>query len=282
MLASYRLRPMDTADLDLVRTWRNRADVREHAFTHHEIGEDEHRRYFAHALHDPSKRYLVCVDPMGQSAGVVYFTRIDTEQRVADWGFYAGGDAPKGIGTWLGYLGLRHAFEELRLDKVNAEVLDGNHRSVHLHQVLGFGLEGTFRAHHAAAGRRRDVHRFGLLHAEWDVRRPVIVRRLEVPGERPPFEPGHRETLALTLEPGEAAGRLLDRVVTALAGFGPGASTQVTHIDASIHAVSSGRCGELTIVVTRRVGDSMQASIRLTVPSDDTALLCGHVVCHVQ
>jgi UDP-4-amino-4,6-dideoxy-N-acetyl-beta-L-altrosamine N-acetyltransferase len=242
---------MTADDLELVRRWRNRPEVRAHMFTRHEIGAEEHRAFFARALVDPTARYLVGVDAAGAPLGVVGFTGIHRDHRTADWGFYVGDTAPRGTGTALCRSGLDHAFDDLGLEKVSGEVLDGNVRSLRLHLLLGFVVEGTFRSHHLRDGRRHDVVRLAIDAEAWRVRRPDIERRTRG-GPLPPFEPGTRHEGRLRVaDPGQA----LAAVVTALGERFPGPGTTVEALRArfagALPAVGDPR---LTIEVVRRVG----------------------------
>src|SRR3954464_14276649 len=108
------LRDVTAADLELVRRWRNRPEVRNAMYTTHEIGAEEHAAWFARVERDPSKRnYLYLDDDVPR--GVVAFTELSPERRTGSWAFYAGEDAPRGLGTAMETLALRHAFTELHL-----------------------------------------------------------------------------------------------------------------------------------------------------------------------
>jgi RimJ/RimL family protein N-acetyltransferase len=62
---------------------------------------------------------------------------------------------------------LDFAFEERRIAKARAVVLDSNEGSVHVLESLGFQHEGTQREEVFVDGERRDMHRYGLLAEEW-------------------------------------------------------------------------------------------------------------------
>jgi RimJ/RimL family protein N-acetyltransferase len=60
-----------------------------------------------------------------------------------------------------------HAFDDLRLHRLEAEILAMNHPSRALFAKLGFAHEGTRRQGYFTAGRRLDVELFGLLSSEF-------------------------------------------------------------------------------------------------------------------
>lgn len=159
------VRPMVHADLVRVLGWRNAPQVRRYMYTQHEITLDEHQRWFAAALHDPRKHPLIFeLDHV--PLGFVNFTEI-AAGGIADWGFYASPEAPKGSGSQLGRSALRYAFGELGLHKVCGQALAHNQRSIQLHLGLGFHQEGTRADQHFDGARYHDVVCFGLLAHLW-------------------------------------------------------------------------------------------------------------------
>jgi UDP-4-amino-4,6-dideoxy-N-acetyl-beta-L-altrosamine N-acetyltransferase len=159
------VRPMAHADVERVLAWRNHPDVRRYMYTQHEITLDEHQRWFARAQQDPRKHLLIFEVDM-QSLGFVSFSELAC-RGIAEWGFYAAPDAPKGIGRQLGQAALDHAFIQLNLHKVCGQVLGHNERSIRFHQTLGFQQEGILRDQHNDGRRFYDVFCFGLLSPEW-------------------------------------------------------------------------------------------------------------------
>jgi len=160
-----RIRRMTDSDLPMALGWRNHADVRRFMFTRHEIGMEEHRRWFAVASEDPSRRLLIVEDDAG-ALGYVQFGGVSTGG-VSDWGFYARPDAPKGSGRRLGTAALDHAFSELGLHKVCGQALDANSASIGLHKSLGFSQEGVLRDQKLIDGEYHSLVCFGILKHEW-------------------------------------------------------------------------------------------------------------------
>ena len=86
---------------------------------------------------------------------------------VADWGFYAAPDAPKGVGRRLGNAALKYAFETLGLHKICGQSLIHNESSIRFHYALGFQQEGLLKEQHYDGQNYFDVMCFGLLVSEW-------------------------------------------------------------------------------------------------------------------
>jgi RimJ/RimL family protein N-acetyltransferase len=76
----------------------------------------------------------------------------------------------KGYGREALELGLRFAFDELNLHRVQLTVFSYNERAIALYRATGFRHEGTFREHLQRDGRRHDMLLFGLLRHEWAAR----------------------------------------------------------------------------------------------------------------
>ncbi|HET9822498.1 MAG TPA: UDP-4-amino-4,6-dideoxy-N-acetyl-beta-L-altrosamine N-acetyltransferase [Burkholderiaceae bacterium] len=159
------LRPLAPEDLERIRAWRNAPGVREASFQRHEVGADEHRAWFERASVDATRR-LWLFERDGHPAGFVQFSGVAREG-VAEWGFYAAPDAPRGTGRQLCRAALQRVFGEERVHKVCGRTLHGNLASHRLHVALGFHEEGVLREHHHDGTAWRDVHCFGLLRREW-------------------------------------------------------------------------------------------------------------------
>jgi len=156
---------MKPEDLEQVLAWRNHPDVRRFMYTQHEISLDEHLRWFERASVDAS-RHLLIFEREGEALGFISLHEI-AAGGIADWGFYAAPDAPKGTGRQLGEHSLAYAFDHLAMHKVCGQALAFNERSIQFHQKLGFRQEGLLREQHFGCDRYHDVVCFGLLASEW-------------------------------------------------------------------------------------------------------------------
>lgn len=164
--ATQELRPMTETDLAQVLIWRNHPEVRRYMYTQHEITPEEHRRWFERCRHNP-KKHLLIFAVKHQPLGFVNFN-VNGDGGIADWGFYAAPDAPKGSGRQLGRAALQHAFCQLKLHKVCGQALAYNTRSIQFHQSLGFQQEGLLRDQHFDGENYHHVICLGLLRHEWE------------------------------------------------------------------------------------------------------------------
>lgn len=162
---SPHIRAMTHADLERVLAWRNHEDVRRYMYTQHEIGLEEHARWFEQASQD-KHRHLLVFERDAIPLGFINIHQI-APGGLADWGFYAAPQAPKGTGSQLGKAALLYAFTQAKLHKLCGQALVYNERSIRFHLNLGFHQEGILREQHFDGQRYHDVVCFGLLASEW-------------------------------------------------------------------------------------------------------------------
>lgn len=168
MTENCKIRQMTDVDLEQVLAWRNNVKVRRYMLTQHEISPAEHRQWFERTSLEPMRRLLI-VEEDGLPLGFVHFKGVVPEG-IADWGFYAAPDVPKGSGRKLGVTALDFAFGALGLHKVCGQALDFNEASIRFHRELGFRQEGVLRQQHRIDGTYHDLICFGLLRDEWTTR----------------------------------------------------------------------------------------------------------------
>jgi UDP-4-amino-4,6-dideoxy-N-acetyl-beta-L-altrosamine N-acetyltransferase len=159
---------MTLADLETVLAWRNHEVVRRFMYTQHVISKDEHSRWFDRASIDP-KRHLLIYQLGDKALGFVNINEI-AAGGIAEWGFYAAPDAPRGTGSALGHAVLRHAFQNLKLHKLCGQAIAFNERSIRFHLKLGFLKEGILQQQHFDGNNYHDVWCFGLLANSWQAK----------------------------------------------------------------------------------------------------------------
>ncbi len=160
------LRVIRAEELELMRAWRNAPAVRRNMYTRHEIGAEEHLKWWEAVSRREDSEYFM-FEHHGQPLGIVGFNRIDRRNMNASWAFYAAPEAPRGTGTRMEYLALNHAFDVLALHKLDCEVLAFNKPVIELHKKFGFQVEGVLREQYRDASGFIDIYRLGILAEEW-------------------------------------------------------------------------------------------------------------------
>jgi UDP-4-amino-4,6-dideoxy-N-acetyl-beta-L-altrosamine N-acetyltransferase len=162
------LRAIGLEDMTRILAWRNLPEVSAYMYTDHRITDAEHARWFAAAMSDETKRYWV-IELEGEPVGLANLYDIQTSQKRAYWAFYLADDRVrgKGVGSATERFVMRHAFEDLGLDKLCCEVLATNDGVVRMHQRYGFQIDGVLRRHVVKGGERVDVVTMSLLRDDW-------------------------------------------------------------------------------------------------------------------
>src|SRR6056297_1146130 len=116
------LRPVKETDLDMILAWRNAPEVRQNMYTTHVISSEEHRLWWNKMNSDESVRLLLLEDE-GRPIGFISFTNYTGSGGCATWAFYSGDSSKKGIGSMMEQAALEYAFEELKVYRLECEVL---------------------------------------------------------------------------------------------------------------------------------------------------------------
>lgn len=160
-----------------------------------------HLAWYRHCLADESQRYFV-VDALAGPAppheplreplpiGTIGLSAIDRLAGSAERGRQLIGRPEfrgRGFGSEMGYLVLAHAFEDLALERVWAEIMADNHVMLHIEAATGFVRRGKPRSVTLKDGRRVELLRFELTAAEFRRRQPAMLRKLGLDerGRRP-------------------------------------------------------------------------------------------------
>lgn len=175
--ADYNLRKIQASDRELLRTWRNKDNIRENMYTDHIIGQLEHNKWFEKALLDTANHYFV-FEYQARPVGFVSFTKVNVSDRRSDWAFYLGEtDVPKGSGSAMEYFALVQAFEVLNLRKLCCEVFSFNQLVLNLHKKFGFQQEGFFKQHMKKSESFQDVVALALFDTEWAASKDALFNR---------------------------------------------------------------------------------------------------------
>jgi UDP-4-amino-4,6-dideoxy-N-acetyl-beta-L-altrosamine N-acetyltransferase len=166
-----RLRPMTIADADQVLAWRNDREVARYMIDDRPIAPDDHESWMHAVLASSACRYWI-IEAERRAVGLAHLGDINLTHRRCAWGFYVGDVAVRGHGiapTALSQL-LDIAFADFGLERLTAEVIAWNERSLALHERIGFTREGLLRAHVHRDDGIYDVVLLSMLRSEWEAR----------------------------------------------------------------------------------------------------------------
>jgi UDP-4-amino-4,6-dideoxy-N-acetyl-beta-L-altrosamine N-acetyltransferase len=147
-------------------------------YTQHKITYDEHLAWWKKTSTSDSDHYLM-YEFDGTPLGIVAFTSLNLIQGSSSWAFYAAPNAPAGTGSRMEYLALEYAFNILKIENLNCEVLSFNAQVVKLHQKFGFSTVKTAKGIHAYDGAVSDVKKMLITAEKWCEMQPLVLKRLE-------------------------------------------------------------------------------------------------------
>ena len=164
--------------MELIYHWRNDSFIRNVMYNSEVIKWEKHVQWFQSAIKDET-RFIKILYYKNTPCGVANFKITNKDFNIGEWGFYIGEkNAPKGIGKILAYKMLSYLFEDLKIRKVCAEVLDYNEVSLNFHLKVGFQQEGILREQIIKNNKYCDVYLFGFLSKEWSDKKKELEKGL--------------------------------------------------------------------------------------------------------
>lgn len=150
-----------------VRNWRNQENVKKFMYTDHSITQEEHNNWI-NSLKSNNKTKVFIVFINSQAEGIASINAINTTHKNAEWAFYLHDEDKRGgTGVLIEYTILNYVFDEMKIEKLNCEVLEINQAVIKLHQKFGFVQEGIRRKNIIKNGNRIDVYLLGITKEEW-------------------------------------------------------------------------------------------------------------------
>lgn len=154
------LRRIDFADLERMRTWRNRPEIRRWFFDSREISREQQEQWFDGYLKDDNDETFIIEDLHERPVGMIALYRIDRTNEHAEIGrviiaeedCHGKGYAGDALRTLV-----RYGFDNLGLSRIYAKIRHDNEASLRLFENAGFSREGRLRNAVKVEGRHYDV-----------------------------------------------------------------------------------------------------------------------------
>jgi len=141
-----RLRPATQQDWQRTLEWRNHPDVRAQSFSSERINPEDHARWFAGKLNEPTCRMFIAEDEQGMPVGQFRFD-LDGDEALVSLST-APDMTGRGIGTAMTRLACRWLADNIPAARAVARVKPGNTASVAMFAKAGFSLVKTVRDEH--------------------------------------------------------------------------------------------------------------------------------------
>lgn len=167
------LRTIEEDDLPFLRDAINHPEVRRYLPNRPPLNLDGEREFYENVVvgDESSVNLLVWqrdVEGEERRAGTIGLHGVDSVDGSAEIGLFLVPDAwGQGVGTAAARLVVDWAFNERRLHRVVAHVIDGNEASARIWEKLGFRHEATYAEAVFHDGRYVDQHLYAVLEDEW-------------------------------------------------------------------------------------------------------------------
>jgi RimJ/RimL family protein N-acetyltransferase len=163
------LRPPDLADAPAVQRLAGAREVALNTLMiPHPYPDGAAEEWISKQRTEDQINFAITVRESGELAGVMGLI-VNRDHARAEIGYWIG--VPywgRGYATEAGRAVVRHAFEDLGINRVYAEVFARNPASARVLRKLGMRHEGTHRAHIVKWGEAVDVEMYGVLRGEWN------------------------------------------------------------------------------------------------------------------
>ncbi|MCX6126871.1 MAG: UDP-4-amino-4,6-dideoxy-N-acetyl-beta-L-altrosamine N-acetyltransferase [Proteobacteria bacterium] len=158
-------------DLELVLKWRTQPDVTRYMNNDIEFNMANQKLWFDRlALDASSKHWLISMDE--RPVGVINLAGLDFSHRRCSIGYYIGEASCRAMGFMIPPYLYNFIFNNLKLNKIYGEVLEGNGNLLKMHKLHGWRVVGVLKEHVFKYGSFHDVTVVELLAADWHTLRP--------------------------------------------------------------------------------------------------------------
>ncbi len=174
-----RLRVLEEKDMETLRAWRNRWDIRSAMREFRLIGASHQAAWWDSLRGDDRTLMFGMENEGGRLVGACGLTYIDWHNGHTELTVYVGPTKERRRGYYTDTLEIlcRYAFEELRLHMVYGEIYAWNEAAIEACAKRGFRREGPLRDRVFRLGRWWDSYFISMTEVEW-------VKRHESPGGR--------------------------------------------------------------------------------------------------
>jgi RimJ/RimL family protein N-acetyltransferase len=168
------LRALEPEDYELIHQWRSDSGYQEGVVSMKRYTSKEtERKWVERAIESHERgenlRFGIVLKETDELIGLVYLAGIDHVHKKAGFGSWIGEPENRGLGyvTEARLQALDYAFNELRLERIGAKVLESNTASKRSVEKFGYVREGTLRKYVYKNGRYNDVAIYSLLREEY-------------------------------------------------------------------------------------------------------------------
>ncbi len=153
--------------LKMVLDWRIQPDVAQYMATEIEYDMDKQKQWFENITNDDSCQYWIIVYNT-IPVGLIGLVDTDWTHRFTIWAYYIGeAQYRSSLGGIAPLYLFNYVFNELKLNKIFANVIVENTNMIKIFKYHGFREVGIYKQHYYKKGRYYDVLMFELLADQW-------------------------------------------------------------------------------------------------------------------
>lgn len=165
------LRAVEEDDLEMLRELINSKSVEYMVGTWNmPVSKDGQKKWFDNLENDKWKHLHAIIETFdGEAMGYLTLHDIDWKNRRAMYGMKTTNNRKvKGIGFETACTIMKYVFDELQLNKLEAEFIENNEASIHIHQnKCGWNVDGRRRKQYFQNGKYYDVIIMSVLKEEY-------------------------------------------------------------------------------------------------------------------
>ncbi|MEB9894624.1 UDP-4-amino-4,6-dideoxy-N-acetyl-beta-L-altrosamine N-acetyltransferase [Bacillus cereus] len=159
--------PVQSEHMKLILHWRTSEEVTRYMFTDIENDLDKQYQWWSRVSSKPTERYWL-VQLKKEPIGLVSLNQIDEMNRRCSWAYYIGEQKHRIVGGMIPPYIYSYVFDFLKLNKVVAEVMEGNEAARRMHQAYGCREAGLLKEHIFKYGSFHDVYQYEMLRSGWE------------------------------------------------------------------------------------------------------------------
>ena len=158
-------------NLEQLRNWRNKPELRKYFREYREISPDMQKRWYQEKVLNDTKQvnFEIHENTSNQLIGHCGLYYINWVHRHAEFGIYIGDSDYRSGGYGSDALRqlIRYGFEDLNLNRIWCEVYDNN-AALEVYKHIGFVYEGKMRENYYNEGRYWDSHILAMLRSDYE------------------------------------------------------------------------------------------------------------------
>lgn len=161
---------LDHSHLELVLRWRTDEFVTRYMYTDIENDLEKQGEWFDRIKHSQTDKYWVVI-LKDIPIGVISLNGLDFVNRKTSWGYYIGDEQYRIYGGLIPPYLYNFVFYDMGLNKITAEVMQGNENLLKLHRLHGYRDVGLFKNHILKYDKYHDVYLMELLRSDWNLKK---------------------------------------------------------------------------------------------------------------